>query len=170
MSDINNNTAWEPLVPVIPDYPGEDWPMWENRFGKLGTPGYEKTTSLFKSFGFLGHANFVTAFYTTYRNEDGLLLGIHGQYYDDSGMRHPLLMIVNPDHRGKGIATQMALHLEQEFIAQEGPKYGFTPEEFAAMPRAERAALVVPDMYNDTITNSASAGFLNSIVDKFFNE
>ena len=43
-------------------------------------------------------------------------------------------------------------------------------EEFAAMPRAERAALVVPDMYNDTITNSASAGFLNSIVDKFFNE
>ena len=60
------------------------------------------------------------------------MLGIHGQYYDDSGMRHPLLMIVNPDHRGKGIATQMALHLEQEFIAQEGPKYGFTPEEFAA--------------------------------------
>jgi hypothetical protein len=170
MSNTNNNTDWEPLVPVIPDYPGEDWPMWEDKFGKLGTPGYEKITRLFSSFGFLGHANYVTAFYTTYRNEDGLLLGVHGQYYDDSGIRHPLLMIVNPDHRGKGIATLMALHLEQEFIAQEGPKYGFTPEEFAAMPRAERAALVVPEMYKDTMTNSAGAGLLNNLVDQFYNK
>jgi GNAT superfamily N-acetyltransferase len=78
-------------------------------------------------------------------------------------------MIVNPDYRGKGIATQMAIHLEQEFIAQEGPKYGFTPEEFAAMSRAERAALAVPDMYKDTMTNSAGAGFLNNFVDKLYN-
>lgn len=170
MSNINNNTVWEPLSSTVPDYPGEDWPIWENKFGKLGTPGYEKITSPISSMGFFGHNSFVDGIYTTYRNEDGILLAVHGCHYDESNIRHPFLMIVNPDYRGKGIATQMALHLEQEFIAQEGPKYGFTPEEFAAMPRAERAALVVPDMYNNTIANSATAGFLNSIVDKFFNE
>ena len=76
---------------------------------------------------------------------------------------------MHPDHRGKGIATQIALHLEEEFTANEAHRYGLTPAEFAAMPRAERAALVVPDMYKDVTVNNAGAGFLNKLVDQFYN-
>ena len=77
--------------------------------------------------------------------------------------------MVHPDHRGKGIATKVALDLEQEFIANEAHRYGLSPAEFAAMSRAEMAALVVPDMYKDLEVNQSGAGFLNKLVDQFYN-
>jgi GNAT superfamily N-acetyltransferase len=167
MSNINNNTVWESKFPTEPDNNINDWFSWQNRFKEFGTPGYEKVTFPVK----VSNTDLpIDVTFTTYRNEDGILLAVHGCYYDESNIRHPFLMTVHPNHRGKGIATQVALHLEQEFIAQEGPKYGFTPEEFAAMPRAERAALVVPDMYKATLVNNAGAGFLNNLVDQFYNK
>jgi hypothetical protein len=167
MNNANDNTIWESKLPTAPDNTIDDWFNWQNKFKEFGTPGYEKVTLPVK----VSNIDLpIDVTFTIYRNEDGLLLGVHGQYYDNSGIRHPFLMTVHPNHRGKGVATQFALYLEQEFIAQEGPKYGFTPEEFAAMPRAERAALVVPEMYKDTPVNNAGAGFLNNLVDQFYNK
>jgi GNAT superfamily N-acetyltransferase len=107
--------------------------------------------------------------WTLYRGEDGLLLAVHASYYDAEGLRHPFIFIVHPDHRGKGIASKIARDLEDEFIANEAHRYGMSPAEFAALSRAELAALVVPDMYKDVETNPSGAGFLNKLVDKFYN-
>jgi GNAT superfamily N-acetyltransferase len=146
-----------------------EWPFLERRFDKVGTPGFTQVVSPVKAPHIFKQDSPVDVIFTTYRDENGLLIGVHGFYYDKSNIRHPLIITVHPDHRGKGIATQLALYLEQQFIAQEGHKYGFTPEQFATMPRSQRAEIVVPDMYKNMTTNPAGAGFLNNIVDQFYN-
>lgn len=169
MSNANQNNTWEPKVPTENDSTFNDWLNWENRFGEYGTPGYEKFTLPIRAPKVFGTDSTVDLNFTLLRGDDGLLLALHASYFDADGIRHPFMLTVHPDHRGKGIATQVSLHLEEEFVATQAHKYGMTPAEFAAMPRAERAALVVPDIYKDTTTNSAGAGFLNNLVDKFYN-
>jgi GNAT superfamily N-acetyltransferase len=168
MSNTEQNSSWEPKIPTEPDNNFNDWLNWENKFGEYGQPGYERIILPIRAPKVFGTDSFVDLTWTLYRGEDGLLLGVHASYYDADEIRHPFVMTVHPDHRGKGIATQISLYLEEEFIANEAHKYGMTPAEFAAMPRAERAALVVPDIYKDVTTNSAGAGFLNNLVDKFY--
>jgi GNAT superfamily N-acetyltransferase len=172
MSNTNQNNHIKDLninVNESNDFAILEWPFLERRFDKVGTPGFTQVTSPVKAPHIFKKDSSVDVIFTLYRNEEGLLLGVHGFYYDESNIRHPLMITVHPEHRGKGIGTQIALYLEQQFIAQEGSKYGFTPEQFATMPRTQRAGIVVPDMYKDMTTNAAGAGFLNNIVDQFYN-
>jgi GNAT superfamily N-acetyltransferase len=169
MSNTEQNSSWEPKIPTEPDNNFNDWLNWENRFSEYGDPGYERLTLPAKVPKVFGTDSTVDLIFTLLRGDDGLLLAVHASYFDADGIRHPFLLTVHPDHRGKGIATQVALYLEEEFVATQAHKYGMTTAEFAAMSRAERAALVVPDVYKDTTTNSAGAGFLNNLVDKFYN-
>jgi hypothetical protein len=48
--------------------------------------------------------------------------------------------------------------MEEKFINEEAHVYGYTVEDFRALPRAERAALVIPPKW-DVPTNEAGAGF-----------
>lgn len=169
MSNSGENKVWEPKVSTEPDNDFNDWLNWENRFGEYGEPGYERLTLSAKVPKVFGTDSPVDLIFTLLRNDDGLLIAVHASYFDADGIRHPFVMTVHPDHRGKGVATQISLHLEEEFVANEAHKYGLTPAEFAAMPRAERAALVVPDIYKDVTVNNAGAGFLNKLVDQFYN-
>jgi len=169
MSSAEQNSVWEPKVPTEPDNNFNDWLNWENRFGEYGEPGYERLTLPAKVPKVFGSDSPVDLIFTLLRDDDGLLIGVHASYFDTDGIRHPFLMTVHPDHRRKGIATQIALYLEEEFVANEAHKYGMSPAEFAAMPRSEMAALVVPDIYKDVTVNNAGAGFLNKIVDQFYN-
>jgi len=78
--------------------------------------------------------------------------------------------MVHPDHQRQGLGTKMAVYLEEQFIAEEGHKYGFTDTEFAEMPRSQRASIVVSDIYQNAKTSDAGASFTNKLVDKFFTE
>ena len=167
MNDTNNNPVWEPLVGTLPPTDFSHWLFLETRFGEHGEPGFSKQTNSMTNQTLFGHNSPVDVFYTLLRDENGLLVCIHCQYYDENGIRKPYFIMVHPDARGKGIATQMALHIEEEFIATQAHKYGLTQEEFSTMPRHERAALVIPDMYNGLTTNDAGAGFANKLVDTF---
>jgi GNAT superfamily N-acetyltransferase len=169
MSNSEEKSIWEPKVPTEPENTFSDWLNWENRFGEFGEPGYQRMVLPIKAPKVFGNDSSVDLIFTLYRGDDGLLLAVHASYYDAGGIRHPFVLIVHPDHRGKGVATKIAHDLEEEFVANEAHKYGMTPAEFAAMSRSEMAALVVPDMYKDVTTNQSGAGFLNSLVNKFYN-
>jgi GNAT superfamily N-acetyltransferase len=168
MSNADDNKAFTPFIGTLPETDFSHWLFWETMFGESGEPGYFKKTSSMTNQTLFGHTSPVEVFYTTLRGEDGSLLCVHCQYYDENGIRKPYFMMVHPDSRGKGIATQMALHLEEEFIKTQAHRYGLTQAEFEAMPRHERAALVIPDMYDGVTTNNAGAGFGNKLVEKFF--
>jgi GNAT superfamily N-acetyltransferase len=169
MSDANERTVWEPKVPTLPEGGFQSWLNWETKFGEYGDPGYERMTFPITSVSAFGNNDPFDLIWTLYRGEDGLLLAVHASYYDAEGLRHPFIFIVHPDHRGKGIASKIARDLEDEFIANEAHRYGMSPAEFAALSRAELAALVVPDMYKNVEANQSGAGFLNKLVDQFYN-
>jgi len=169
MSDVNEGIVWEPKVPTLPEGGFQTWLNYETKFGEYGDPGYERILLPIRSVKAFGNNDPFDLIWTLYRGEDGLLLAVHASYYDADGLRHPFIFIVHPDHRGKGIASKIARDLEDEFIANEAHRYGMTPAEFAALPRAELAALVVPDMYKDVEANPSGAGFLNKLVDQFYN-
>ena len=172
MSDTSQNNYIKDLnvnVNASDEFAILEWPVLERRFDKVGTPGFTQVVNSVKAPHIFKKDSPVDVTFTLYRSGEGLLIGIHGFYYDDSNVRHPLIITVHPDHRGKGIATQIALYLEQQFIAQEGQKYGFTPDQFATMPRTQRADITVPGIFSDITTNTAGAGFLNNIVDQFYN-
>lgn len=164
----NTNEIWTPREPTDPEYTFEGWFNWENKFGEFGTPGYFDYVESMKIPGIFGDNEPREISFTLYRQEgDGLLLSVVARYFDDAGVRHPLLMLVHPDHRGKGIATQVVLRNEEKFINEEAHVYGYTVEEFRALPRAERAALTVPQVL-DVSVNEAGAGFLKHISNVFY--
>ena len=98
------------------------------------------------------------------------MLFISGRFYDQFNKRKPFIFMAHPDHQREGLGTKMAVYLEEQFIAEEGHKYGFTDTEFAEMPRAQRASIAVPDIYQNAKSSDAGASFLNKLVDKFFTE
>jgi GNAT superfamily N-acetyltransferase len=154
----NTNEIWTPRKPTEPEYTFEGWFNWENKFGEFGSPGYHDLEESLKIPKVFGDDNPHKVYFTLYRQDlDGLLLGVFARYYTDAGVRQPLLMLVHPDHRGKGIATQVILRNEEKFINEEAHVYGYTVEEFRALPRAERAVLVVPQIL-DVPVNEAGAG------------
>lgn len=171
MSDAQNNQVWQPLEPTKPNHDPEvqflGWLGWEDRFGEYGEPGFSRFTRPTVASEFFGHSNPVDLEFTLYRGEDGLLLGIHAIYIDDDGIQRNFIMTVHPDHRRKGIATKMAQHIERLFVAEKGPMFGFTHEEFAAMSDAERAAIVLPKIFSpDKINTTPSlAGFANNFAE-----
>lgn len=155
----NNEETWQPRTPTDGEYTFEGWLYWETKLGEFGNPGFRETTELMKIPKVFGSEEPRTVYMTTYRqDEDGLLLCILLRYYDDAGVRHPLLYLVHPDHRGKGIATRMALYQEERFINEEASTYGYTVEEFRALTRDERANLVMP-LIGDVSTNESGARF-----------
>ena len=168
MSDANNDRPIQPLAGTLPEADFSHWFFWEKMFGEYGEPGFSKRVSPMTNATLTGHSRPVNMNYTSLRDDEGLLICLHAQYYDDNGIRKPYFIFTHPDHRGKGVASRMALHLEEEFIATQANQYGFTDEEFASMPRHERAALVLPDMYDGMTTSNSGAGFINKIVDTFF--
>jgi GNAT superfamily N-acetyltransferase len=156
MTDTNN--IWQPREVTEAEYTFEGWFNWENKFGEFGTPGYNDFTEDMKIPNVFGDDIPRQVSFTLYRQDsDGLLLAVVLRYYTDEGVRKPLLMLVHPDHRGKGIATQVILRNEEKFINEEAHVYGYTVEEFRALPRAERAALTVPQVL-DVPVNEAGAG------------
>lgn len=172
MSDINKDDFWINLSPTYEQTEEnyfENWDKFERKFGELGTPGFTEQTHSAKSTLF-GHNNNVDIRYTLYRNEEGKLLFISGRYYDESNIRHPFVYMVHPDHQRQGLGTKMAVYLEEQFIAEEGHKYGFTETEFTEMPRSQRASIVVSGIYQNAKSSDAGASFLNKLVDKFFTE
>ena len=116
----NNEETWQPRTPTDGEYNFEGWLYWETKLGEFGNPGFMETTELMKMPQVFGSEEPRTIYMTTYRQDgDGLLLGILLRYYDDAGVRHPLLYLVHPDHRGKGIGTRMVLYQEEKFINEE---------------------------------------------------
>jgi GNAT superfamily N-acetyltransferase len=173
MSDINKDEFWTDLTATFEQTEEmffEGWDTFEGRFGEYGTPGFTELVAPAKSPAMFGHDDYQDVHYIFYRDEDGKLLFISGAFYDQSNIRHPFIFMAHPDHRRQGLGTKMALYTEQKFIAEEGSKYGFTNEEFAAMPRAQRASITVPDMYKDAVVSEAAASFLNKTVNTFFTE
>lgn len=164
----NAEEIWKPREPTEAEYTFQGWFNWENKFGEFGSPGYRDFIEPTKIPSVFGDDNPRDVSFTLYRQEgDGLLLCVVARYFDDAGVRHPLLMLVHPDHRGKGIATQVVLRNEEKFINEEAHVYGYTVEEFRAMPRAERAALAVP-LVLDVPVNEAGAGFLTHLSNVFY--
>jgi hypothetical protein len=171
MSNINKDDFWENLNPTFEQTEEryfETWVKFEERFGEFGTPGFSEQTAPVKSPGLFGHDNYQDVRYTFYRGEQGELLFISGRYYDESDIRHPFVYMSHPDHQRQGLGTKMALYLEEQFIAEEGHKYGFNESEFAELPRSQRASITVPDMYQNIAASDAGAAFMNKIVDTFF--
>jgi GNAT superfamily N-acetyltransferase len=166
MSDTNE--IWTPKAPTEPDYTFQGWFNWEQKFGEFGTPGYQDLEELMTIPKVFGDNIPRKIHFTLYRQDgDGLLLAVGVRYYTDAGVRQPLLMLVHPDHRGKGLATQFVLRQEEKFIAEEALAYGLSVEEFRALPRAERAAIAVPQVL-DVPHNEAGAGFAAHIANVFY--
>lgn len=139
----------------------EVWLTWETILGEFGIPGFEKVIKTGRFTHFFGDDRQADIIFTTYRDDDGLLLGFHSEYRDEEGFLNPFYMSVNPDHRRKGVASILAAHTEERFIAEEGPTYGFSHSEFAAMSRKERTELVMPNRHKALTTTDDGAGFLN---------
>ena len=159
----NSEEIWTPTRITEPEYTFEGWFNWEQKFGEFGTPGYHDLEEFLKIPGAFGDETPRKVYFTLYRRpEDCLLLSVYARYADDAGIRHPLLMLVHPDHRGKGIATQVILRNDAEFLDERGISFGYAPEEFRAMSRAERAAATVPTML-DVSFNQAGAGIASYI-------
>jgi GNAT superfamily N-acetyltransferase len=164
----NTERIWTPTQITAPEYTFEGWFNWENKFGEFGTPGYHDVEEFLKIPGAFGDDTPRKVYFTLYRQDgDGLLLAIYARYANDAGIRHPLLMLVHPDHRGKGIATQVILRNDEEFLDDRAISFGYTPEEFRAMSRAERAAVTVPTML-DVPFNQAGAGIASHIANIFY--
>jgi len=164
----NAEEIWIPREPTESEYTFQGWFNWENKFGEFGTPGYWDFVEQTKIPSVFGDDNPRDVYFTLYRQDgDGLLLAVILRYRDESGELHPLLMLVHPDHRGKGIATQVLLRMEEKFINEEAHVYGYTVEDFRALPRAERAALVIPPKW-DVPTNEAGAGFATHASKMFY--
>lgn len=159
----NTNEIWQPGEPTEPEYTFQGWFNWENKFGEFGTPGYYDLEEFLKIPYLTGDETPIKIYFTLYRQDgDGLLVAIYARFADAAGIRHPLLMLVHPDHRGKGIATQVILRNDEEFLDDRAISFGYTPEEFRAMSRAERAAVTVPIML-DVKFNQAGAGIASHI-------
>jgi GNAT superfamily N-acetyltransferase len=166
MSDTNE--IWTPREPTEPEYTFQGWFNWENKFGEFGEPGYHDVEEFLKIPSVFGDETPKKVYFQLYRqDEDGLLLAIYARYETDTGVRQPILMLVHPDHRGKGIATKVILRSEEHFIDQRAAFYGYTPEEFRALPRAERAAVTIPGIL-DVPFNQAGAGFASHMTNIFY--
>jgi GNAT superfamily N-acetyltransferase len=166
MSDTNE--IWAPREPTDPEYTFQGWLNWENKFGEFGTPGYHDVEEFLKIPGVFGDDTPRKVYFQLYRQEgDGLLLSMYARWENDEGLRQPLLMLVHPDHRGKGIATQVLLRSEEHFMDQRAAFYGYTPEEFRALPRAQRASEVIP-VHLDVSVNEAGAGLAKHMVNIFY--
>jgi GNAT superfamily N-acetyltransferase len=166
MSNMEDNEVFVPLTGGLPESGFKHWLFMEEKFGEFGEPGFSKLKSLMTNPTLFGHNSQVEVFYTFLRDQDGLLVCVHCQYYDENGIRKPYFIMTHPDHRGKGVGTQMALHLEEEFIETRAHVYGYTTEEFRNMTRSERAALAIPKMYEGVTTSNSGAGFINNMVNK----
>lgn len=172
MSDINKDEFWTDLTATFDQTEEmffEGWDAFERRFGEYGTPGFTELVAPAKSTMF-GHNDYQDVYYIFYRGEDGKLLFISGRFYDESNKRKPFIFMAHPDHQRQGLGTKMLNYIEENFIAEEGSRYGFTDTEFAEMPRAQRASLTVPDIYKDVAVSDAAASFVNKAVNRFFTE
>lgn len=164
----NSEEIWTPPPATDGEYTFDGWLHWETKFGEFGVSGYSEVEEFLKIPKVFGSEEPVKIFFTLYRQlEDGLLICVHLKYFDNEGVRHPLLMLVHPDHRGKGVATTMTLYLENKFIENEASSFGYTVEEFKALPRAERAALTVPKVF-DVSYNEAGRGLASHVTKMFY--
>lgn len=105
MSETIDGGFWDRINTTAPDTTFEEWAWIEKRFGEFGEPGFAQEIYPAKSpaFGESGQAD-VTI--TTYRGEDGALLGIYGTY-PVNGYGKPYMLNVHPDFQRMGIATSL---------------------------------------------------------------
>ena len=172
MSDAQNSPTWQSVEATKPTPAMQDqfagWLGWEDKFGEYGQPGFQTLNLAVTNTEFFGHNNPVDLEFHLLRGEDGLLLCINANYFDETGMIKPFIMRVHPDHQRKGIAKKVTEYsLGRMFVQQSvkhlGPRYGYTVEDFVALPVHVKASLILPDMFADVATNKEGASFVNTI-------
>jgi len=136
---------WDDIVPSA----GEDithvWNRLKPKFGH-GPAGFSESTSLVVSSSVFGHSDSVPVRWTVYRSEDGEVLGIHACYKNAAGQQLPMLLVVSPGHRRKGIGTLMFNFVRGRFLDENGVDGD-----------AEIA-------FRNTPMNTAAAGMVNKLV------
>jgi len=151
MSNTEENKTWQPIESSRSDLTFADWGMMEDRWGEYGDPGYTQFTLPVSFPHHFGHADKVDVNFTLLRNDDGLLVGVHGCYIDN-GVQKPFIFMVHPDHQRKGIGTKMADHLRQQYTEARG--HDFTYEE----------------SFREIVTTEAMAGLINKYVNGVYQQ
>lgn len=99
-----------------------DWNYLENRFGKLGTPGFTQLITPIRAPHMLGHTLEVDAKVDLYRGEDGQLLCVYISYVENNVVK-PFILIVHANYQRQGIATMVIDHSREQFAFEKGYEY-----------------------------------------------
>ena len=123
------NSTWENVSPSIEQTQENFFSEWagiEGKFGEVGPTGYSEQTITVRNFAAIfGHNDPVDVRFTSYRNEDGVLLCIHGCYLED-GIQKPFVYNVHPDHQRQGIGTMVAKHIIARYEQEFGKPFSYT--------------------------------------------
>jgi len=153
MSNNNENNIWvwdniNPNIGELTISVDDQWNSFVRKFGENGEPGFREIRENMRSVHFFGHDNTVTVVWTTYRDEDGKLLAIHGCWKDSDGEQHPLLLQVHPEHQRKGIGTMMANFTRERYM-DEYKKDGDPNSVFAPIKTTEAGAAFINKYVNN---------------------
>lgn len=99
-----------------------DWNSLENRFDKLGTPGFTQLIIPIRAPHMLKHTLEVDAKVDLYRAEDGQLLCVYISYVENDVVK-PFILIVHPDYQRQGIATMVINRSREQFAFEKGYEY-----------------------------------------------
>jgi GNAT superfamily N-acetyltransferase len=108
MSNNENNNVWEDVSPNMEFDHFGDWINLEN-FLKEYKQEEQFTQNTFN----MMHPEIipgekVPVTFTSYRGDDGQLLGVHAFFTNKDGVRKPFVLVVHPDHQRQGIGTKIA--------------------------------------------------------------
>ena len=107
MSNNENNDIWEDVLPNMEFDHFGDWINLEIYLGEYKEEEqFSQITRNMQHPGIVPGEK-VPVTFTSYRGDDGQLLGVHAFFTNSEGIRKPFLLVVHPDHQRKGIGTKL---------------------------------------------------------------
>ena len=122
---MSNDEQWVDILPITEIDYFQDWLTMESFLGEYGDPGFNQIRYENARFKSIENGEPWPITFTTYRGEDGQLLGMHSFYINKQGMQQPFVFMVHPDHQRKGIGTIITNYIMEQYRERNGHEYPY---------------------------------------------
>lgn len=146
MSNDENNDTWKDISSGVEfDYFG-DWINLEIFLGEYKEEEqFSQVTRNMQHPGIVPGKK-VPVTFTSYRGDDGKLLGVHIFFIDENGIYRTFVLITHPDHQRKGIATKLIDYDFKKYEEDTGKEFDYRKT------------------WGDVTTTESAANFVNKYV------